>query len=64
MVTYVEILWGDIIKGNIEIGDYSRIESSVNMTGSDEFPLKMGSHVLIKGTSYIFGSINRGRSKY
>ncbi len=54
---FVEILWGDIIKGNIEIGDYSRIESSVNMTGSDEFPLKMGSHVLIKGTSYIFGSL-------
>ena len=54
---YVEILWGDIIKGNIEIGDYSRIESSVNMTGSDEFPLRIGSHVLIKGTSYIFGSI-------
>ncbi len=54
---YVEILWGDIIKGNIEIGDFSRIESSVNMTGSDEFPLRIGSHVLIKGTSYIFGSI-------
>ncbi len=53
----VEVLWGDIIKGNIEIGDYSRIESSVNMTGSDEFPIRMGSHVLIKGTSYIFGSI-------
>ncbi len=54
---YVEILWGDIIKGNIEIGEYSRIESSVNMTGSDEFPLRIGAHVLIKGTSYIFGSI-------
>jgi bifunctional UDP-N-acetylglucosamine pyrophosphorylase / glucosamine-1-phosphate N-acetyltransferase len=53
----VEILWGDIIKGNIRIGDNSRIESSVNMTGSDEFPLKLGKNVLIKGTSYIFGSI-------
>ncbi len=52
----VEILWGDIIKGNIEIGDNSRIESSVNMTGSDEFPLRIGKNVLIKGTSYIFGS--------
>lgn len=54
---HVEILWGDIIKGNIEIGDGSRIESSVNMTGSDEFPLRIGKQVLIKGTSYVFGSI-------
>lgn len=53
----VEILWGDIIKGNIKIGDGSRIESSVNMTGSTEFPLRIGKNVLIKGTSYIFGSI-------
>lgn len=54
---YVEILSGDIIKGNIIIEDRSRIESSVNMTGSDEFPLRIGKNVLIKGTSYIFGSI-------
>jgi bifunctional UDP-N-acetylglucosamine pyrophosphorylase/glucosamine-1-phosphate N-acetyltransferase len=54
---HVQILWGDIIKGNIVIGDYSRIESSVNMTGSDEFPLRLGKNVLIKGTSYIFGSV-------
>lgn len=53
----VEILWGDIIKGNIEIGDGSRIESSVNMTGSDDFPLRIGKNVLIKGTSYVFGSV-------
>lgn len=52
----VQILWGDIIKGNIVIGDGSRIESSVNMTGSNEFPLRIGDNVLIKGTSYIFGS--------
>ena len=52
----VQILWGDIIKGNIVIGEGSRIESSVNMTGSDEFPLRIGKNVLIKGTSYIFGS--------
>ena len=51
----VEILWGDIIKGNIEIGENTKIESSVNMTGSDAFPLRIGKHVLIKGTSYIFG---------
>ncbi|MDP4174478.1 MAG: NTP transferase domain-containing protein [Bacteroidota bacterium] len=53
----VEILWGDIIKGNIVIGDKSRIESSVNMTGSDEFPVIIGKNVLIKGTSYVFGSL-------
>lgn len=53
----VEILWGDLIKGNIVIGEGSRIESSVNMTGSDEHPLRVGKNVLVKGTSYIFGSI-------
>lgn len=53
----VEILWGDIIKGNIIIGENSRIESSVNMTGSDEYPLRIGKNVLIKGTSYLFGTI-------
>ena len=54
---YVEILSGDIIKGNIIIGDKSRIESGVNMTGSDDYPLRIGKNVLIKGTSYLFGSI-------
>jgi bifunctional UDP-N-acetylglucosamine pyrophosphorylase/glucosamine-1-phosphate N-acetyltransferase len=53
----VEILYGNIIKGQISIGANSRIESGVNMTGSDDFPLKVGKNVLIKGTSYIFGSI-------
>jgi bifunctional UDP-N-acetylglucosamine pyrophosphorylase/glucosamine-1-phosphate N-acetyltransferase len=53
----VKILWGDIIKGNITIGENSTIESSVNMTGSDEFPLRIGKNVLIKGSSYLFGSV-------
>ena len=53
----IKILWGDIIKGNIIIGDDSTIESSVNMTGSDECPLRIGKNVLIKGTSYLFGSV-------
>ena len=53
----VEILQGNIIKGNIEIGEGSRIESTVRLTGSDEFPLRIGKDVLIKGTSYIFGSV-------
>lgn len=53
----VEILWGDIVKGNIKIGDGARIESSVNVTGSDDFPTIIGKNVLIKGTSYIFGTV-------
>lgn len=53
----VKILWGDIIKGNIIIGENSIIESSVNMTGSDEFPIRIGKNVLIKGSSYLFGSV-------
>ena len=53
----VEILWGDIIKGNITIGNNSRIESSVNITGSDDHPTIIGENVTIKGTSYVFGSI-------
>jgi bifunctional UDP-N-acetylglucosamine pyrophosphorylase/glucosamine-1-phosphate N-acetyltransferase len=52
-----EILQGDIVKGNLTIGENCRIESSVNMTGADEFPTHIGNNVLIKGTSYIFGSI-------
>lgn len=53
----VEILWSDIIKGNLTIGENSRIESSVNMTGSDDYPTVIGKNVVIKGTSYVFGSI-------
>ena len=53
----VEIFWGDIIKGNTIIGENSRIESSVNMTGSDDYPMRIGNNVIIKGTSYLFGSI-------
>ncbi len=53
----VEILWGNIIKGSVLIGDNCRIESSVNITGSDDSPTILGKNVLIKGTSYIFGTI-------
>ncbi len=52
----VEILWGDIIKGNVRIAENTRIESGVNMTGSDEFPLRIGKNVIIKGSSYLFGT--------
>ncbi|MGD1005610.1 MAG: NTP transferase domain-containing protein [Ignavibacteriaceae bacterium] len=53
----VEILSGNIIRGNVIIGDNTIIESSVTMTGNDEFPVILGNNVIIRGTSYIFGSI-------
>lgn len=52
----VEIFWGDVIKGNVAIGDNTKIESGVRITGSDRFPSKVGSNVTIKGLTYIFGS--------
>ncbi len=52
-----QILQDDIIKGNTTIGKNVRIESSVNITGSNESPTHIGDNCLIKGTSYIFGSI-------
>ena len=48
---------GDLIKGNITIGDNTSIESSVIITGSSEYPTIIGKNVVIKGTTYIFGSI-------
>lgn len=51
-----EILWGNSVKGNTTIGSNCRIESGVNITGSDEYPVTIGNNVLIKGTSYLFGS--------
>lgn len=51
------IFQGDIIKGNLAIGENCQIESSVNMTGSDEAPTRIGNNVMIKGTSYLFGTI-------
>ncbi|HEX9654038.1 MAG TPA: NTP transferase domain-containing protein [bacterium] len=51
-----QIFKEDIIKGNLEIGEDCYIGSSVNMTGSDEFPTRIGNNVFVKGTSYVFGS--------
>ena len=52
----VEIFWGNTIKGNIKIGANSRVESIVDITGSDEHPVIIGKNVIIKGTSYVYGS--------
>jgi bifunctional UDP-N-acetylglucosamine pyrophosphorylase/glucosamine-1-phosphate N-acetyltransferase len=51
----VEILNRNTLKGNMRIGQGSRIESGVILTGSDEYPMRIGRNVTIKGTSYLFG---------
>ena len=51
----VEILTRNILKGDLQVGAHSRIESGVIMTGSDEFPMRVGQRVTIKGTTYLFG---------
>ena len=51
-----QILQGNLLKGELSIGSDCKIESGVNITGSDEFPTRLGNGVLIKGTTYIFGS--------
>ena len=53
----VEILSRNIVKGNLQIGAHSRIESGVIMTGSDEHPMRIGARVTVKGTSYLYGCL-------
>ena len=53
----VEVLSRNILKGNMEIGAHSRIESGVIMTGSDAHPMRMGERVTVKGTSYLYGCV-------
>jgi len=53
----VEVLSGDILKGNLRIGRDSRIESGVILTGSDEHPLRIGRGVTVKGTTYLYGCL-------
>jgi bifunctional UDP-N-acetylglucosamine pyrophosphorylase/glucosamine-1-phosphate N-acetyltransferase len=52
-----EILQSSILKGKITIGHNCRIETPVRLTGSDDFPVRIGNNVRIKGTTYIFGSV-------
>ncbi|MBN1343910.1 MAG: NTP transferase domain-containing protein [Phycisphaerae bacterium] len=49
------IMHGDMVKGNVTIGDNVRIESNVIVTGSDEYPVVIDHNVTVKGTTYIFG---------
>ena len=51
----VQVLSRNILKGNLHIGSGSRIESGVIMTGSDDYPLRAGERVTVKGTSYLYG---------
>ena len=46
-----------MINGNVTIGRNCRIETTVRLTGSDEFPMHVGDNVRIKGTTYMFGCI-------
>ena len=52
----VEIYSSNTIKGSVTIGENTRIESGVRITGSDQHPARIGSHVVIKGLTYIYGA--------
>ncbi|MBN2129939.1 MAG: NTP transferase domain-containing protein [Sedimentisphaerales bacterium] len=53
----VEIMVGDQLNGNITIAPNTRIEGGVRITGSDDHPVHIGSHVRIKGSTYLYGCI-------
>jgi len=50
-----QVLARSVLKGNLELGAGSRVESGVLMTGSNEHPMRVGKGVTIKGTSYLYG---------
>ncbi len=52
-----QIFMGNVLKGNVEIGKNVSVETGVRITGSSEYPVKIGNNVLIKGMTYIYGSI-------
>jgi bifunctional UDP-N-acetylglucosamine pyrophosphorylase/glucosamine-1-phosphate N-acetyltransferase len=51
------IYMGNIIKGNVRLGENVTLESGVRITGSTEDPVLVGDNVLIKGQTYIYGSV-------
>ncbi len=51
------ILRGNVIKGCVKISSHVHVETGVRITGSSEEPVVIGDNVLIKGITYIFGSI-------
>ncbi len=52
-----KILNSNIIKGNVKIGKNVEVETGVIITGSNEYPVVIGDNCILKGTTYIFGSI-------
>ncbi len=50
-----QVLGRSVLKGNLELGADSRVESGVLLTGSNERPMRVGTGVTIKGTSYLYG---------
>ena len=58
IVTYeIEIMVGDQLNGSITIGPDTCIEGGVRITGSDDHPVTIGSHVRIQGSTYIYGCV-------
>ena len=53
---HCQLLTGTVIRGEVTIGDNVNIESGVRITGNSEYPVSIEENVLIKGTTYIFGS--------
>ena len=52
-----QILRGNVIQGEVKLGNNVRIETGVRITGSSSNPVVVGNDVLVKGVTYIFGSI-------
>jgi len=48
---------GNVIQGNVTIGNKVRIETGVRITGSTEHPVIIHDDVIIKGMTYIYGSV-------
>jgi bifunctional UDP-N-acetylglucosamine pyrophosphorylase/glucosamine-1-phosphate N-acetyltransferase len=52
-----QVFRGNVVQGQISIGNNVRIETGVRVTGSSEDPVIIGNNVLIKGMTYIYGSV-------
>jgi bifunctional UDP-N-acetylglucosamine pyrophosphorylase/glucosamine-1-phosphate N-acetyltransferase len=48
---------GNVIQGNVRIGSNVRIETGVRITGSSNDPVLIHDNVVIKGMTYIYGSV-------
>jgi bifunctional UDP-N-acetylglucosamine pyrophosphorylase/glucosamine-1-phosphate N-acetyltransferase len=51
------IFRGNVIQGNVDIGEDVRIETGVRITGSTEDPVVIHDNVVIKGMTYIYGTV-------